>query len=284
MIDIYDALDFGYDPSVPENIPIVPPPELPPWIAPPPPKNTVPAKWLPPVGKQTTPSCFVWASTYGLVTYAAAQANNLDPAEAANQASPIYTYIKVQEQQGTPSDTCSGGKIVWCLDFLKSNGGTASMAAARNETGCEAAWTSWGNSTLSPNPMFQPTAWVGVSLTGPEGLANLRTLITFGIPIAFGAWLYHDFAPYRGDPVPYVGSLPWAQGPNGKVGHVMMVIGYDESLGPNGSILVQNSFGSTWGSQWNGSGGYVWIDCNTFQAMIQGTGVYLTQMRSEQKA
>jgi hypothetical protein len=75
----------------------------------------------------------------------------------------------------------------------------------------------------------------------------------------------------------------WAQGSKGKVGHCMMIIGYDNSLGPNGSILIQNSFGTTWGSQWNGSGGYVWMDCSTFQATMQGTGIYITQMASPSK-
>ena len=280
MSDIYEVLDFGYDPSVPENIPIVEPPR--PTTAPPS-KKTVNAKWLPPVGKQTTPSCFVWASTYGLTTFAAAKANELDPTSTDNQASPIYTYIKVEAQQGTLSDTCVGGKIVWCLDYLKTNKGTASMTDAPYEICCDAAWTSWGDKTLTPNPLFQPTAWQGVDFTGTQGLDNLRSLIALDIPIAYGTWLYNDFKDYAGSPVPYVGSGCWASGPKGKVGHCMMIIGYDTALGPNGAILIQNSFGTTWGSQWNGSGGYVWMDCNTFQATMQGTGVYITEMASPSK-
>src|SRR5262245_42116286 len=98
--DIFGTLDFGYDPSVPQAIPIGPPP---PWLPPPLPFFTLNPQWLPPVGHQTTPSCFVWSSTYGCVTYLAAQLNNLDPIQLVNQASPIYTYIKVQEQQGDAS-------------------------------------------------------------------------------------------------------------------------------------------------------------------------------------
>ena len=66
----------------------------------------------------------------------------------ANQASPLYTYIKVEEQQGVAANNCSGGKILWPLAFLKSNGGTPSMAAAPNEVGCAAAWTNYGSATL----------------------------------------------------------------------------------------------------------------------------------------
>lgn len=279
--DIYETENYGYDPSVPENIPLVPPPKpATPYTS----RANVNPAWLPPVGYQTTPSCFVWATTYGLATFAAAKVNNLDPNDMANQASPIYTYIKVQELQGVASGTCSPGRILWCLDFMQLNGGTASMAAAPNEYYCGPAWTSWGAHTLSPNWMFQPMAWAGVELTGPEGLDNLYNLIALGIPIAYGCWLYTDFKTYAGSPVPYVGNGIWAVGANGsKVGHVMMIIGYDQNLGPNGSILIQNSFGPSWGGQWNGNGGYVWMDCNTFQTTAQCGGYYITLMQTEGK-
>jgi hypothetical protein len=208
MNDIYEMLDFGYDPSIPEDIPLVAPPGP---AAPLPTKANVNPKWLPPVGKQTTPSCFVWASVYGLATFWAAKTHNLDPADAGNQASPIYTYIRVELQQGRSDNTCQGGKIGWCLEFLKSNGGTASMVQAPDEQGCPAAWTSWGSATLPPNALFQPTSWLGVPLQGTDGMNNLRTLVSQGTPIAFGAWLYTDFAPYAGSPVPYVGNGVWGK-------------------------------------------------------------------------
>ena len=40
-------------------------------------------------------------------------------------------------------------------------------------------------------------------------------------------------------------------------------------------MLIQNSFGSGWGSQWNGNGGYVWMAYTTFQALAQGTAFYI---------
>ena len=41
------------------------------------------------VGEQTMPSCFVWASTYWLATFAAAQAGNYSRSEAFKPAEPI---------------------------------------------------------------------------------------------------------------------------------------------------------------------------------------------------
>ena len=276
--DIYQTFDYGYDLTVPENIPVVAPPK--PATAPPA-QATVNASCLPPVGKQTTPSCFVWASTYGITTFAAAQTYNLDPNDTTNQASPIFTYIKVLERQGFANNDCVGGKIAWCLSFLASNGGTPSMSAAPDETGCDAAWTSWGScNTSTPDSNFQPTAWASMTLKGSTGLDNMRNLISQGTPIAYGTHLYTDFPPYDGTPSPYVGNgkLLYNKNTGNLVGHCMMIIGYDDTMGTDGAVLIQNSFGSSWGGQWNGNGGYVWMAYSTFQAIAEGGGVYIGSM------
>ena len=281
MTDIYETFDYGYDPSVPEDIALGAPPQ--PATAPPPKAHVNPI-WLPPVGKQTTPSCFVWSSTYGCATFAAAKANNLDPSSPANQASPLYTYIKVEEQQGVAANNCSGGKILWPLAFLKSNGGTPSMATAPNEVGCAAAWTNYGSATLPADWRFQVMAWSGTPLNnGAEGLANMRNLIWTGTPIVYGTHLYTDFPPYDGTPSPYVGNGTWLYNENtGKLaGHCMMIIGYDDTKGAEGAVLIQNSFGSTWGCQWNGNGGYIWMAYSTFQTMAEGGGSYITLMQTQ---
>src|SRR3954452_8889668 len=130
MPTIHDTMDYGYDPTVPEPGPVTEPPPAP---APPPFSANVNPAYLPPVGDQDTPSCFVWSSTYGLATFAAAQQGLItDPQSPAQQASPYYTYVKVLENGGTASDTCTGGQITACLQFLSSNDGTPSMQAAPN--------------------------------------------------------------------------------------------------------------------------------------------------------
>jgi hypothetical protein len=271
MTDIYDTLDFGYD--VPEDIPVKP---LPKPAAAAPPSATVDANLLPPVGKQTTPSCFVWSTVYGLTTFQAAKTYNLDPTSADNQASPIYTYIKVEEDYYGLKNACQGGQMAKPLLFLNKNGGTASMTDAPSVDGCSAAWAAWGTATTTPNANFDFDNWTGVTVNGDDGIANIQNLISQNMPIAFGCWLYTGFPQYTGNPVPYVGSGVWMKNPRngGKVGHCMLIIGYDTTMGPNGAILVQNSFGTSWGSSWNGSDGYVWIDCATFLAMAQGGGYY----------
>lgn len=276
--DIHETFDYGYDPSIAEDVPLVAPPR--PSAAPPSQANVYP-DWLPPVGQQTTPSCYVWSSAYGCATFAAAQLNSLDPTQAANQASPIYTYIKIQEIQDTLQGVCVGGRIAWSFDFLKSNGGTASMQDAPSLQGCASAWSTWGGPKTAPvSWLFQTLAWSGMTLQGDAGLANLRAVISTGTPIVYGTYLYTDFPTYAGTPSPYVGSGKWLYNKKTgkKAGHCMMIIGYDDTMG---AVLIQNSFGSAWGGQWNGNGGYIWMSYATFQATLQGGGAYITQMQSQ---
>jgi hypothetical protein len=279
MPTIYDTLDFGYDLTAPEPGPVTEPPPL---ATAPPSSATISQNLLPPVGKQDTPSCFVWASTYGLTTFAAARAGLIsDPQSPAQQASPYYTYVKVLENGGTASDTCTGGKIAACLSFLDGNGGTPSLQAApdpgTSPSPCAAVWTAYGTATIAPDTNFQPTAWAQVSVLGAQGLNNIRNLISQGYALAYGTRLYTDFPKYNGTPSPYVGNNTILKNPNGQpVGHCMMIIGYDDTMQ---AVLIQNSFGPDWGAQWNGSGGYVWMAYATFQTLAQGTALYITAIQ-----
>ncbi|HUA76658.1 MAG TPA: hypothetical protein VMA86_03235, partial [Acetobacteraceae bacterium] len=147
MYDIYASFDFGYDPDTVEEGPIArltPPATLPK-------QATVNPAWLPPVGHQHTPSCFVWASVYGLATYNAAKAGNYSPRTAAQQASPYYAYVKVLEGQNVSSDICQGGKMVWCFSLLNQEDGTPSMqqapepVVAAGSNACLAVWSDYGS-------------------------------------------------------------------------------------------------------------------------------------------
>jgi hypothetical protein len=91
--DIYETFDFGYDPSVPETTvcqAVLAPTSLPT-------SARVDQKWLPPIGKQYVPNCFVWSTTYGIATVWAAQKGGYSPTSATDQGAPDYTYIQVEE-------------------------------------------------------------------------------------------------------------------------------------------------------------------------------------------
>lgn len=272
--DTHEDFDFGYDLEVQEDAPFFEPPR-PETL---PSSATVNAHWLPPVGAQgSIPSCFVWGSTYGLATFAAAKAGNYRPTARAQQASPAYTYIQVLIERGSSSGTCQGGQISSCFQFLKANGGTPTMEAAPYSSTCSANWSAYGKGGQTADSAFDVTGWAQFSILGADGLDNLRTMISAGVPLVYGTSLYTDFPAYKGSPSPYVGNgkLLYNRKTGKLVGHVMVIIGYDDS---SSAVLIQNSFGTSWGSQWKGSGGYVWMAYDTLQTLAQGSALFITQL------
>ncbi|MDT5175015.1 MAG: hypothetical protein QOG37_2266 [Mycobacterium sp.] len=270
----YQLSSYGYDPEIPE--PGVA--EAPTGIGKIPPAASVRTEWLPPVGRQTMPNCYVWATVYGLATFYAARKSNTPPTTAARRAGPDYAYIRYQHANNIAQATCQGGQIIKCLNWLRDNGGTPSLAAAPNrgrrksQSSCEVNWSEYGSRTIEPDPAFRIPEWKMTKITGPKGLDNLRTVIANGMPIAFGTYLYSDFSRYRGTPSPYVGNGQWMHSTDGKkVGHVMLITAYDDSFAENtGAVRVQNSFGKRWGEN-----GFAWMAYKTLEAVAQGNGVYV---------
>jgi Papain family cysteine protease len=269
-----ELTEYGYDPDVPEPGTV----EAPGRAAKVPPAASVRAEWLPPVGRQSMPNCFVWASVYGLATFYAARKSQTPPTSPDRQAGPDYAYIRSEIANKIADKTCDGGQITKCLNWLQSNGGTPSLAAAPNYlkresiSSCDVNWSDYGSRTIPPDPNFRIPGYKLTTITGQGGLNNLRTVLASGMPIAYGTSLYTDFAHYRGAPSPYVGNGQWAKNRNGKkVGHVMLIVGYNDAYTPKtGAVRVQNSFGTGWGDN-----GFVWIAYDALEAMAQGRGVYV---------
>ncbi|HEY9348931.1 MAG TPA: hypothetical protein VIQ53_26615 [Inquilinus sp.] len=276
MDGIHASFDYGYDPDAVEACPIVipPPPDRLPARA------TVDPAWLPPVGTQTTPSGFVWASIYGLATYKAARTARRAPFEPALQASPFYPYIKILEQFGARPGACTGGLISWCLDFLRANDGTPTLEQAPapvpkpGDSDCQAVWRAYGGALLVSDYAFSIGGCGQVGITGKDGLDALRGLIARGLPLACGTSLHTDFPAYgRGGPVPYAGNGRLLTRPDGRrAGQCLMILGYDDALG---AVLLRNSFGPGWGTEWAGSGGHMWMAYDTFQALAQGSACFI---------
>lgn len=278
MDDIHASFDYGYDPDSVEACPIVIPavPERLPVRA------AVDPAWLPPVGSQTTPSSVAWAVIYGLATHKAARTDRRSPTEPALQASPHYPYIKLLEQTGGRPGFCRGGLISWCFDFLLAHDGAPNLEQAPapvpkpGHSHCQAAWRAYGGALLVSDYAFSIAGAGQVGITGPAGLDALRTLIARGMPLACGLSLYADFPTYcSAGPVPYVGDgriLTRADG--GRAGHCLLAVGYDDDLG---AVLLRNSFGSGWGTEWGGSGGHMWMAYCSFQVLAQGSAFFIDE-------
>lgn len=270
----FELTAYGYDSDVTEPGT----PETPQPLGRLPAAASVKTEWLPPVGRQTMPNCFVWATVYGLTTFYAARQSNTPPSTPARRAGPDYAYIRYQLANKLTENTCKGGQMVRCLNWLQANGGTPSLAAAPNigrrksTTSCEANWADYGSRTIDPDPIFRIPGHTLVRITGPGGMNNLKTVLTKGMPVAFGVNLYSDFPRYRGTPSPYVGNGQWLLNASGKkAGHVMLITAYNDSHTPNtGAVRIQNSFGKRWGEE-----GFMWMAYDTLEKMAQGTGVYI---------
>ncbi|BBY24477.1 C1 family peptidase [Mycobacterium stomatepiae] len=273
--ELVDLTSYGYDPDIPE----LGETERPRHPGEVPPAAAVPGEWLPPVGRQTMPNCFVWGSVYGLATFYAARKSRTPPTSPDRQAGPDYAYIRYEIANKTPENTCHGGQITKCLDWLRDNGGTPSLAAAPNhkpgfKATCRVEWGEYGSQTIPPDPRFRVPEYKLTHVTGAEGLNNLRAVIASGTPIAFGTSLYTDFSHYRGQPSPYVGNGKLSRDKNGKKsGHVMVIVGYDDAYTKStGAVRIQNSWGRRWGEK-----GFVWMAYDTLEKLAQGQGVYIPE-------
>lgn len=274
-----DTEDLGYDPNVPEPVTIGRPDVI--SLLPLPPKGMVDLKFVPPPGgPQKTPNCFVWSSTYGLATFTAAKKGNYSPTAPFQQASSAYLYIDyLKNVKQVPDNCCTGGSITACLNKLQrsstSPGGTPSMAQAPYYPVCCTLWDGYGSQNLQPDSRFSIGGFAAVSAKDPN-LADIKQIIHSGRALVYGTHLYTDFGSYAGFPVPYVGNGKIAKKSSGSdVGHCMLIIGYDDTLGtvPNkGAFLIQNSFGPTWGQS-----GRVWIAYSTFSKLSQGSAQYITR-------
>jgi hypothetical protein len=164
------------------------------------------------------------------------------------------------------------------LDWLESNGGTPSLAAAPNhfkkgdQPSCRVNWSDYHSRTIPPAPRFLIIGYKLIHITGADGLNNLRTAIARGSPIAFGTSLYADFKHYRGGPSPYVGNGQLLHESSGKkADHAMLIVAYDVNHhGSGGAVRIQNSCGTSWGER-----GFVWMAYDALEKLAQSKGIYL---------
>jgi hypothetical protein len=98
-------------------------------------------------------------------------------------------------------------------------------------------------------------------------LPQFKDLIRHGHAIAFTGKVAHR---YGIESPPLTGGVFTApDGYNPKSGHGQMIVGFDDSKGPHGAFLVQNSFGPGWNpgpASDHGRNGRIWWDYDAFFA------------------
>jgi hypothetical protein len=268
----YELDNEGYDPQAGEPPATGEPPRPPGQV---PPAASVRIEWLPPVGRQNFGDCFAWSTVYGLATFYAARKSQRPPKTPDLQAGPDYAYVRYSQANKVPANACPGGNVGKCLDWLRSNGGTPSLAAAPNvdkqgskaET-CGVDWSDYGSRIIPPDPRFFIPPYKSIQIKGADGLKNLRAVIASGFPLAYGTLYYTDFFHYTGKPSTYVGNGEVRKDPKGHpMGHAMLIIGYDDA---RSAVRIQNSHGTSFGDK-----GFVWMAYDTFQKLAQDTAFYV---------
>lgn len=269
---VNDTAGYGYDPTTVEDIPE----GTPSFVETLPASFTVTSSYLPPVGQQGTAahpgapgSCAAWASTYGLATFTAAKNGSIDPSQPSGQASPAYIYIQaLLNQPNVQAGTCSDSAFTFYFQTL-NKGGTPTMETAPYVADCTELWNKYGTTT----PNFDTAFEIGnvASLDVKDSLTQLKNKLASNCPLAYATHLYTDWGSYQGDPSPYVGNGTLKTGANGQpVGHCMLIIGYDDTIGESGAVLIQNSEGNDWGAD-----GYVQMAYSTFQTLASGKAFYV---------
>lgn len=209
---------------------------------------------LPPIGDQGQyGTCVTWAAGYNLKTTLNALDNNWTTADLNNpgrQASPKDLFLSIPAN--LRGSNCNGTNFEPAFQQMIDRG-VASLGTA--------PYTGMGDCSQLPDASATQEA-------ANNRLSNFRkvnmdvqeikTYISQNRPVVFGARLSDNFMTWRSDQV--ITSHSTFDNVGMHAYHAMMVVGYDDSKGPNGAFRVVNSWGTNWGDT-----GFIWID---YQFMI----------------
>ena len=208
-------------------------------------------QYLPPIGNQGQyGTCVAWAAGYNLKAALEAKDLGLSSSDLANtqyQFSPKDIFWRLPASK--KPNGCDGTSFEAVMDVMISDG-VATLASVPysdlNDCQPSGSWT-------SDAAAHKIEAYRKIQITKNE----LKQYLEDGRPIVIGAKLgdrfmqWSDASVYDSDTY----SNPGMQ----HAYHAMLLVGYDDSKGPNGSFRIVNSWGPGWGDN-----GFVWVDQNFF--------------------
>lgn len=218
--------------------------------------TTVPSKYdltdkFPPIGNQGQyGTCVAWAVGYNTKTALNGIDNNWqksDLANASRQTSAADLWMAIPANaKGT---NCEGTNFEPAFETLIKRGAASSQTAPYTSSlSCNAnpqqAWA-----TEAANNKLESFRKINLNVN------EIKTYISQNRPVVLGARLGDNFMSWNSSAV--ISSHSGFSQVGQHANHAMVIVGYDDSKGPNGAFKVNNSWGTNWGDA-----GYIWVDYN----------------------
>ncbi len=222
-------------------------------------------------------SCEAQSFGYCLGAYTAARNPNgsvkWPASDAANQPSAAWLYQwehQVLEHDARICPKGSGAKPY--ADKLVADGApsTAAIPYDPNDAATVAAECTYIKGlNVMTTPPGSSRLLVGsykvYTNVSAANLAHFKELIRHGHAIAFSGLVAKGYGVQS--PPLVNGAFTAPQGFKNPSGHGQVIVGYDDSKGPHGAFLVQNSFGPSWNpgpASDRGRNGRIWWDYDAF--------------------
>jgi hypothetical protein len=226
--------------------------------------------FLPPVASQgNQPSCVGWAVGYYTKTAQEAleMGWDLGTPEAPNYAnifSPAFVY-NLRSNRFLAGDAGDGMRISEALERMVAIG-CATWATMPYDADDSTTPPTVAAFNEAKNYYGQLSRRIGVP--GRPTLESIREMKTWldnkGYPFVVSLEVHTSFRDYRGEDLGVL--LDAHSGPNLGL-HAVAVVGYGDGIGPGGSFLIVNSWGTNWGD-----GGFAWLPYSELEQI--GTAAY----------
>lgn len=212
--------------------------------------GNIPSKYdltdkFPPIGDQGNyGTCVAWSTGYNIKT----ALNGMDKSWTANdlsnqgnQCSPKDLFLSIPNDKKGPN--CNGTNFEDAFDVM-INRGVASFQSVPYSalSDCSQGSTQFDNEA-SKNKLDN---FRKIDLD----VNTIKSYIAQNRPVAVGMFVGSTFQSWNSDAV-----LSSYSQTNDLGGHAMVIVGYDDSKGPNGAFKILNSWSDNWGNN-----GTIWVD------------------------
>lgn len=207
------------------------------------PERVINTGGLPPVGNQQSQgSCTAWATAYYYKTYQEWQEHGWDVTDTEHRFSPSFIYNQINGNE-------DGGSYVTDAFLLLEESGVVPYAFMTYDQNDFTSWPDMGDYYKAANYRTQTSYYTSLG-----NLDLLKQHLADGNIAVFGIYVWGNFdniSSYNN-----VYCVADSTGTN-RGGHVVTVIGYDDTMTTNdgtGAFRCVNSWGTSWGQA-----GYWWI-------------------------